>query len=196
MLKFLAANLDSAQGPLGPAMAMARAPRKPIGPNNSIGLAWNTVSLQGTPVVWHNGGTGGFRTFIGIDETHHRGVIVLSNSTVSPDDIGFHLLEPKIPLTQPAKVHKEITLDPSKLDALVGVYELAPAFRLAVTKEGASLFGQATGQGKVQLYPESETEFFLKVTDAQITFVRQASGAVNQIVLHQGGADIPGRRVQ
>ena len=31
---------------------------------------------------------------------------------------------------------------------------------------------QATGQQKVEVFPSSETEFFLKVVDAQITFVR------------------------
>lgn len=103
MLEFLAANLDSASVPLGAAMAMAHAPRKVIGPNNSIGLAWNRVELFGTPVTWHNGGTGGFRTFIGMDLEHHRGVIVLSNSTISPDDIGFHLLVPQIPLEGAAR---------------------------------------------------------------------------------------------
>jgi CubicO group peptidase (beta-lactamase class C family) len=97
MLKFLAANLDSTSVPLGAAMAMAHAPKKVIGSNNSIGLAWNRVELWGTPVTWHNGGTGGFRTFIGLDLDHHRGVIVLSNSSISPDDIGFHLLVPQIP---------------------------------------------------------------------------------------------------
>ncbi|HUQ48396.1 MAG TPA: serine hydrolase domain-containing protein [Gemmatimonadaceae bacterium] len=98
MLKFLAANLDSASIPLGKSMAMAQASRKVIGPNNSIGLGWNIVQLFGTSVTWHNGGTGGFRTYIGMDTEHHRGVIVLSNSTISPDDIGFHLLVPQIPL--------------------------------------------------------------------------------------------------
>lgn len=196
MLKFLAANLDSASVPLGKAMAVAHAARKPIGANNSIGLAWNTVDLFGTQVTWHNGGTGGFRTFIGMDLTHHRGVIVLVNSTISPDDIGFHLLVPQVPLEGPGKVRTEISMDPAKLDPYVGVYELAPNFQLTITKEGSSLFGQATGQGKIQLYPESETEFFLKVTDAQVTFVRNPDGKVDQLVLHQGGANIPGRRVK
>lgn len=199
MLKFLAANLDSASAPLGQAMEMARAPRKPVGPNNMIGLAWNTVTLMGLPVTWHNGGTGGFRTFIGIDSRNHRGVIVLSNSTNSPDDIGFHILQPQVPLSVPAgaaKVRTEVTVDAAKLDPLVGVYELAPAFRLTITTEGGSLFAQATGQGKVPLFAESETEFFLKVVDAQITFVKDADGKVNQLILHQGGANVPGRRVQ
>ncbi|MEP6506898.1 MAG: serine hydrolase [Gemmatimonadales bacterium] len=199
MLKFLAANLDSASLPLGPAMAMARAPRKPIGPNNLIGLAWNTVSLMGLPVTWHNGGTGGFRTFIGIDSQNHRGVIVLTNSTNSPDDIGFHILQPQVPLAVPPaqpKVRTEVPVDAAKLDQLVGVYELAPAFRLTITKEGGSLFAQATGQDKVPLFAQSETEFFLKVVDAQVTFVKDADGKVNQLILHQGGANLPGRRVQ
>lgn len=199
MLKFLAANLDSTSGSLGAAMAMARTPRRPLGGNNAIGLAWNTVSLLGTSVTWHNGGTGGFRTFIGLDDAHHRGVIVLTNSTNSPDDIGFHMLQPQVPLEAPPapqKARTEITLDPSKLDALAGVYALAPNFQLTVTREGSSLFGQATGQGKVQLYPESDTEFFLKVVDAQVTFVRDASGKVDQLILHQNGANIPGHRVK
>jgi Beta-lactamase class C and other penicillin binding proteins len=199
MLKFLAANLDSTHGPLGSAMALARQPRRPVGSNNSIGLAWNTVGLFGTNITWHNGGTGGFRTFIGLDDAHHRGVIVLTNSTNSPDDIGFHLLEPRVPVEHappPPKVRSEIAVDPSKLDAMVGVYQLAPNFQLTITKEGSSLFGQATGQGKVQLYAESETEFFLKVVDAQVTFVKDASGKVDQLILHQNGADIPGHRVK
>jgi hypothetical protein len=53
---------------------------------------------------------------------------------------------------------------------------------------------QATGQGKVEIFPYSETEFFLKVTDAQITFVKSPAGSVDQIVLHQNGRDVPAKR--
>jgi hypothetical protein len=108
------------------------------------------------------------------------------------------MLEPRIPLTvvTVAKVRTEITLDPAKLDAYVGVYELAPTFSIAITKEGGALFGQATGQGKFQLFPETETDFFLKVTDAQITFVKDAAGKIDSLVLHQGGANTPGRRIK
>ena len=82
------------------------------------------------------------------------------------------------------------------LDAYVGVYELAPNFQVAVTREGNSLFAQATAQPKFQLYPESDIEFFLKVVDASFIFVRGATGGVDQIILHQGGASIPGKRVK
>jgi CubicO group peptidase (beta-lactamase class C family) len=186
MLRFLAASLDSAHGPLGRIMARTREPQRPADrPGNSVGLGWHIVEAFGTTITWHNGGTGGYRAFIGLDQSRSRGVVILSNSTVSPDDIGFHLLEPKIPLDLPAgppQQRTEITLAADKLDAFVGVYELAPAFMLTVTREGGMLFGQATGQGKVQLHPESETKFFLREVDA--------------LVLHQGGANIPGKKLK
>jgi len=99
MLKFLAATLDPASKPLGQILAQARTPRHAADrPRNSIGLGWHIVDIFGTTVTWHNGGTGGFRAFIGIDDARRRGVIVLSNMSLTPDDIGFHILEPKVPL--------------------------------------------------------------------------------------------------
>jgi hypothetical protein len=41
----------------------------------------------------------------------------------------------------------------------------------------------------LQVYPESETEFFYKGVDAQLTFERDKSGAVKSLVLHQAGLD-------
>ncbi len=53
---------------------------------------------------------------------------------------------------------------------------------------------QGTGQPAVELYAESETEFFVEVVDAQITFVFNDAGEVESLVLHQGGRDTPGTR--
>ncbi len=199
MLRFLAANLDSSSAPLGKVLAQSRTPRRNADrPGNRIGLGWHLVDVFGSTQTWHNGGTGGFRAFVGIDEAKHRGVILLSNSTITPDDIVFHLLVPQIPLdgpSAPPKKRVEISIDPSKLAPYVGVYELAPNFRITVTREGPSLFAQATGQTKLQLHAESENEFFLKVVDAQVTFVKDPNGSVNRLILHQNGANIPGMRV-
>lgn len=85
-------------------------------------------------------------------------------------------------------------VDPALYDAYVGDYELAPGFVLTVTREGDRLMTQATGQQKVEVFPSSETEFFLKVVDAQITFVRGPEGEVDQLVLHQGGRDMPAKK--
>lgn len=195
MLKFLAANLDSTSAPLGRALATTHFARRDVnGAQMRIGLNWHILSAFGLPVVWHNGGTGGYRTFIGFDQANNRGAIVLSNQSVSPDDIGFHLLDERAPLAPPSstKARTEIAIDPAVLETYVGVYQLAPTFAITITREGASLYGQATGQQRFQLFAEAPTEFFLKVVDAQITFEKDPAGKVTRLILHQGGQDLPG----
>ena len=198
LVKFLSANLDSGSGPLRKVLADARSPRRDADrPGNKIGLGWHLLDASGNTITWHNGGTGGFRAFIGMDEPKQRGVILLSNSTITPDDIAFHLLAPSIPLEPgPGKPRVEIAVDSLQLEKYTGVYQLAPNFQLTITREGSSLFGQATGQPKVPIFAETETNFFLKVVDAQLTFVKDAAGNVDALILHQNGANIQGLRVR
>jgi CubicO group peptidase (beta-lactamase class C family) len=91
---------------------------------------------------------------------------------------------------------KEIKLDPALYDQYVGEYELAPGFAVVITKEDGKLMGQATGQPKVELYPEAETKFFLKVVDGQVEFVKSETGKVTGLILIQGGQRLPGRKIK
>jgi CubicO group peptidase (beta-lactamase class C family) len=90
----------------------------------------------------------------------------------------------------------EVKVDTATYDAYVGEYELMPGFILTVTREGDRLMTQATGQSKVEVFPSSPTEFFLKVVEARISFVKDASGAVTGLVLHQGGRDMPAKKIR
>jgi CubicO group peptidase (beta-lactamase class C family) len=93
MLKFLRANLDSSSGARVPRlMQQTHLVRRSVGKDMSIGMNWLTRSTNGREVVWHNGGTGGYRTFIGFDKTRKIGAIVLGNSGVGHDDLGFELV--------------------------------------------------------------------------------------------------------
>ena len=56
---------------------------------DEIGYAWFTTD-EG--VVWHNGMTGGFASFVAFDRASGRAVVILSNSAVSLDDLGFELV--------------------------------------------------------------------------------------------------------
>ena len=87
-------------------------------------------------------------------------------------------------------------VDPALYDAYVGDYELAPGFVLTVTREGDRLMTQATGQQKVEVFPSSETEFFLKVVDAQIEIQRGPDGKATGLTLFQGGQEMPGKKVK
>ncbi len=89
----------------------------------------------------------------------------------------------------PAKEHKQISVDPKLFDGYVGNYQLAPNFILTVTRTRQSAFVQATGQGKAEVFPESEKDFFYKVVDAQITFETDGTGSATELILHQNGMD-------
>lgn len=69
--------------------AEALDPRADAGDLDRIGYAWFTTE----GITWHNGMTGGFASFIGLDRETGRGVVILSNTAVAVDDLGFALLE-------------------------------------------------------------------------------------------------------
>ncbi|GAB2560208.1 serine hydrolase [Spirosoma areae] len=89
-----------------------------------------------------------------------------------------------------------MAVDTAMLASYVGNYQLAPAFAILITREGDKLYGQATGQSRFELFAESKTKFYLKVVDAQITFAPNDKGEVEQLVLHQNGQDVLGKRVR
>jgi CubicO group peptidase (beta-lactamase class C family) len=106
MLKFASANLHPERGKLEEAMAFAHQTRASAGgPNANIGLNWMIRTNTNSSIVWHNGGTGGYRTFLGLDPARKTAVVIMTNSSgAGADDIGIHLLDPSIPLTpMPAK---------------------------------------------------------------------------------------------
>lgn len=197
MLKFLDANIGPPKTALERAMREAQKPRAPMGPGAQVGLNWITTKTKsGAEFVWHNGGTGGYRTFIGFDPLRSIGVVVLSNRSVSADDIGIHLLDPATPLTpKPAPPVQRVAIDlpASTMSKFVGVYALntMPDFKVTVTLENGALFAQATGQGKAPVFPESETKVFFRIVDAQLEFTSDADGAITGLVLHQMGAKQP-----
>jgi hypothetical protein len=82
----------------------------------------------------------------------------------------------------------EAKVDPARYDSLVGKYDYGNGQAImTVTREGGRLFAQLTGQPKFEIFPKSETEFFWKVVDAQVTFVKDDKGKVTKAIHHQGG---------
>jgi CubicO group peptidase (beta-lactamase class C family) len=67
----------------GPDALTSRAPLD----TDSVGWAWITTTIpeSGQPIVWHNGGTGGFTAFVGIDRPAGTAVVVLSAVGEGPD---------------------------------------------------------------------------------------------------------------
>jgi CubicO group peptidase (beta-lactamase class C family) len=198
MLKFLSAASGRTPSPLAPAFNRMLSVRKSTGgPLLEIAMGWHIFLQHNTEIVWHNGGTAGFRTFAGYTPANRKAVVVLTNTSFDSDDIGRHILEPKWPLTkiEPPKQHKQIAVSPEVLEAYPGSYEIAPQAILTVTREGSRLFARMTGQEKIELFAEAPDQFFSKTIDATINFEKDANGKVTRLVLNQGGQKIPARRV-
>lgn len=313
MLRFVAANAGIQKSKLSKAMKLSHQPRHDkAGGGTRVGLGWHISKGAEGDVVWHNGGTGGYRTFAGFVKATGKGVVVLTNSTKGADDIGFRLLNSAAKLIEvkksaatairqvadakgaeaawkayqemkknqqtsyefnenefntlgynylqsgktqialvvfkinvaeypnssnvydsygealmkdglnesaienykkslelnPANTNavamlakmgveasvEKVEVDEAILETYVGNYELAPGFFIAITREGAQLFGQATGQGKFELFAKSPTEFYLTIVEARIVFTSK-DGKVEGLTLYQGGQVIPGKKV-
>jgi CubicO group peptidase (beta-lactamase class C family) len=181
MLRYLKANMGIDQPPLVAAMKLAQRPRSDMAKTMRIGLAWITTDKG---IVWHNGMTGGYRSFLGFTADGRRGVVILANTAVDADDLGFATLDADAPLV-PA--YKAIVLPSASLDEYVGTFKLAHKFLLKVFRMDEGLFAQATGQSAIPIFPSAPNEFFAKVVRASISFTRDPNGVVNGLVLHQNG---------
>jgi CubicO group peptidase (beta-lactamase class C family) len=193
LLRFLAAHLGFAgdDTPV-PALAATHGARHETGvPDLAVALGWHVWSKFGTEILCHSGGTGGYRSFVGFDPAHKRGVVVLANTVEQIDGIGLHLLEPRFAL---GAVRSMTVVDQAELAQLDGFYELQPGVVIEITHEGEQLFAQLTGQERLPVYPESASVFYSKVVDARLSFVRGEDGVVERLILHQGG-DHPAPRI-
>lgn len=190
MLTFVEANLGLRESPLVDEIGVTHAARRDFpAPGMRIGLGWVIRSGHGRELHWHNGGTGGYRSFLGFDLESQTGVVVLSNSGDSVDDLGFHLLEQGYRLVLPPAFRTAVEVDSAVYDDYVGVYQLNEDVVFTVTRQGDRLFVQLTGQPRFEVFPESETTYFYRVVDAQITFGRADDGSVDHLVLHQNDMD-------
>jgi CubicO group peptidase (beta-lactamase class C family) len=199
MLSFLAAQLEPPEGSLGKAIDLAW--QVHWRPNEagqfSIGLGWHVAHDRQTR--WHNGGTGGYHSMMLANRNLNVAVVVLCNTaTQEIDRLGEDLVKllAGVPV-EPRKFPKEmeVAISADVLVRYVGRYALTPQFVLTVTRKGDELHVQATGQPAVRVFPKSETEWFYKVVDAQLTFKVNDDGKCDSLVLHQNGRDVPGRRV-
>ncbi len=193
MLKFLDANLGEPKNDLERAMRTAQQPRFRISDDSEIGLGWITMETKAGKFVFHDGGTGGYGAIVGLDPKRGVGLVLLGNRTGIPEEVALHLFDPSIPLapvkSDPAAGRTEVAVPAETLAKYVGVYAMdtALAFKMTVTLESGQLHLQATGQDKYPVFPESQTKFFLKIVDAQVSFVAAADGQQAHLILHQGG---------
>ena len=161
------------------------------------GYGWHIDRQFDRNSVSHGGGINGFSTNLVRFPGDKICIIVLSNVEMTPvgpisRDLAAIVFGEKYQLPT---MRVAIKVDPKIYDAYVGRYDRGGDRFLTITREGDRLMGEAVGR-KSELFPESETQFFLKVADTQVTFVKDEKGKIPYLILREGGRDRQLKRVQ
>lgn len=93
--------------------------------------------------------------------------------------------------------HVEIKIDPKSFDQYVGQYALDanPDITFSFFRENDKYYLQVTNQGRIEIFPESESRFFLKILDGDATFVRDAQGKVTGLLWRQDANQLTAKRI-
>ena len=89
-----------------------------------------------------------------------------------------------------------IRVDAKIYDAYAGEYDFGQNRIIRITKEGDKLFGESSRTPKSEMFPESETKFFLKGADVKFVFLRDDAGKVTGLILYANGQEMKGNKVK
>jgi hypothetical protein len=151
----------------------------------------------------HGGDTPGYKsTLVAYAETG-QGAVIMTNSDRGDRLADEILLSIAQEYGWPNYGPKEMTVTtvaPAILAAYAGeyVFDLSSDFRVTIEPRGDRLtmtLRQPTGVTEAELLPESETRFFRRDVDLQITFFRDDQNHVERLVIHQDGSEFPARKV-
>ncbi len=152
------------------------------------------------PETWfqHGGANAGFRSQYFGSMEGGNGVIVMVNSdngAIMQEIINsvanvYHWKDFYIPMVKKIfPVSQEVAL------TFTGKYEIAPQFILTISMENGQMKAQATGQGTLDIFPEAENKYFVKVANIRLEFVKNESGKVDKVIIHQNGGQMVAKRI-
>ncbi len=164
----------------------------------NYGYGWYIATQFNRRVVYHSGGIEGFASHIARYPDEKLSIIILSNLSVAPVSKTGRELAAIVfgeQYTVPRR-RQAIKVDYKILDSYVGQYEIAPNNNVTITKQGDRLIMQIREQPKVELFPESESKFFRKTVDLQITFTKGETRQVTNMVFHVDERELIARKVK
>jgi CubicO group peptidase (beta-lactamase class C family) len=185
MANFLAANMGEIASPLSGALHKCHEKQHAVTSDTAFGLGWVLSKSNEADLIFHNGGTGGFRSYLGFNPKTQKGVVILSNSTGDwPDEFGSVILDPDY---QRLIVDKTLADNPEYLNKFAGSYELVLSDELPKQQLQISVFGKllasALSGGEVgMLYPKSHGVFGVKgFPDGKVCFSFDDSGNISKV---------------
>jgi CubicO group peptidase (beta-lactamase class C family) len=158
---------------------------------------------RGLNTVGHAGGDAAYRSFAFWFPEQRFGVVVLSNfGSLNPQQMAMRIadlyladkLSPEPP--KPATAERTaVKVDASILESYAGRYLLDGRTLVVITKEGDKLMGQPGNSPKAEMIPQSETTFFVKEANSEVTFERDEKGNVVRFAMKSGTQTQSARRL-
>lgn len=194
MVRYLEGALGTHESAITPALARTRQQVASVG-GRRMGMNWILSGANGRTIVAHEGGTGGYASFVAFDRAAKRAVVLLSDTALTSvggfGTLGPHLLGLAVPAGTPRIV---ATADGKLIDALVGRYRLQNGLGTDLRRKGNALIVQADGQGEFEMGYDSAGDFYPLKFDGLLWPRRKADGTY-ALTWFQGGGALEAERV-
>jgi CubicO group peptidase (beta-lactamase class C family) len=178
----------------------------------SYGLGWGLYWTPYGKAFFKEGHDEGWRNYAVCFEKERNAIVIMTNSS-NGEGIYKALLETlqkntftpiewegftpydQLPPRPPLKEHKTVQVPPAVLEMYVGRYG-EPNLVLTVRREGDHLSVQENDEPKQEIFPESQSDFFSKASDDEITFQFDSQTHAITMILHVNGKDLPVKRLE
>ncbi len=165
---------------------------------HKYGYGWGIDSLEGKRRVGHGGGIHGFITNISRVPEDDVCIVLLSNaSDQTLEEITSTIFN--VLYNKPYELPKErttIKVPAEILKQYIGEYEVRPDLHVVISIKEGELIALPTGQSESVIHAEKEDFFFVKEQDIQLEFTRNDKKEVTGFILHQGGANVPCKKIK
>jgi CubicO group peptidase (beta-lactamase class C family) len=168
----------------------------PFKDNYAYGL--KVEDYAGHKLITHSGGIEGFATITYHFPDEELYIVILKNVD-NQKLLPAHKISRAVMYGQKFDLPKErqvADVNKKVFDRLVGDYEFQPGFVLTISTNEGKIFAQATGQPRIEIYPEAEYKYFAKAVDAQMEFAKDEKGNTTTLTLLQGGAKMPAKKIK
>src|ERR1035437_269732 len=182
-------SLDAALTPV----VLKNGEQPPVQYGYGLGLS----KFRGEDIISHSGGLHGFVTQLSYYPKEKLTVVMLSNAAEPEVNFDRNKIAEAFLWSKMDKQtsYTESAVKPKNLQLYTGRYDLSGMAVITITAENDKLYSQLSGQQKFEIFPLSEDEFFWKVVEARIKFIKDEKGEISQAVLFQNGQELKAKRL-
>lgn len=197
LARFAIAIQQANAGQVGKVLSPAMTKQMLTKQSGAYGLGVGVGGTGKTATFSHGGSNEGFKCMLFAYVETGQGVVVMTNGdqgSALTREI-FHSVAREYGWPDFKPIERTLAqIKPEVLPAYVGEYEING--KVAVSTENGKLYLQPPGQGKQELFPASETEFFLLTDNVRLVFLKDAQGVVTSAKAFFGERVVEGKKLK